>query len=467
MKEKKRRFEQFILYDYTGIEIHLNKMAEKGWKLQKISPFYWEYGKIEPQNLTYAVTYFSEASEFNPYPTQNQRTFHNYCKNAGWNLVTEWAQMQIFITDQKDTIPIETEESVKLSAIHRAMKKNFIPSNIILLLLAVAQIIFSLHMIMNNPISNLTNNTTVCNIAMFIILFIQTLTNLFCYAVWYSRSKKAIGIGEPCTSINHGYRYISLFTTLLILIIVSLSMFSLSAKLFGWVSLWIFLNIGVLIPLVNKIKKTLKRAQASKRVNLSITIFSCVLLSIIFTIIMTMGLIKGLNAGWIANKPDATYTTTNSYGYTHTWDIYHDELPLTIEDLQNVNYDHYSYKWTEDKSLLLSLSVGDQSSFPDDQNPPNINYEIVQVKIPILFDLCLKDYLDKYNYDFPMPEEERRQFKEIDAPLWQADAVYQLFNHEREDDEYIICWSNRILYINFPTIPTADQISIAVEKLGK
>ena len=129
MKTIKRRFEQFLFYDYTGIEAHLEKMAMKGWQIHKITPFYWEYYRIEPQMLTFTVTYFSDASEFNPYPTENQQTFHEYCKAAGWQLVAEHAQMQIFCSEQANPTPIETEESVKLKAIHRAMKKNFMPSN--------------------------------------------------------------------------------------------------------------------------------------------------------------------------------------------------------------------------------------------------------------------------------------------------------------------------------------------------
>ena len=105
MMRKKRRLEQFIFYDYNGIADHLEKMAAKGWRLSKISGNVWTYEAIEPTESTelkYTVTYFSEASEFNPYPTENQQVFLDYCEEAGWKLAAEWAQMQILYSDRKD-----------------------------------------------------------------------------------------------------------------------------------------------------------------------------------------------------------------------------------------------------------------------------------------------------------------------------------------------------------------------------
>ena len=49
MKELKRRLETFSFYDHTGIEKHLEDMAEKGWLLSKTNRFFWVY---LAQNIT-------------------------------------------------------------------------------------------------------------------------------------------------------------------------------------------------------------------------------------------------------------------------------------------------------------------------------------------------------------------------------------------------------------------------------
>ena len=56
MAEYKRRIELFSLYDHTNIEKHLEKMAAKGWFLEKIltnGP--WIYRRDEPKKVHYAV----------------------------------------------------------------------------------------------------------------------------------------------------------------------------------------------------------------------------------------------------------------------------------------------------------------------------------------------------------------------------------------------------------------------------
>ncbi|MEA4925964.1 MAG: DUF2812 domain-containing protein [Syntrophomonadaceae bacterium] len=467
MKITKRRFEQFLFYDYTGIETHLTKMAAKGWQLHKITRLYWEYRKTEPQKLTYTVTYFSEASEFNPYPTENQQTFHEYCKDAGWNLVTEWAQMQVFCTERENPIPIETDESVKLKAIHRAMKKNFLPSSMVLLLISLLQMILQFHAIIDNPVYLLSNGTALFTATVLNILAVYILVNLIGYVVWYRKSGKAVNMGEVCIRSSGGYKKISYFLLFLGGIVIALAAFSVLSQRFGWMVILGITNIAVLITLVLAIKNTLKRVKASRRVNLTITMASCVILSFVLTGAMVWGIVRGANAGWFGNGPDETYTTTQPNGNTHTWDIYHDPLPLKVEDIQDVDYDHYSHEWTARESLLLAQFVARQNSFPDGQNAPKLSYEIVQVKLPALFDLCLNDYLNQYSYERDFPEEDKRYFRKTDDPAWEADAVYQLYRQDEAMDKYILCWDNRIVYINFDGIPTIEQIAVAVEKLSK
>lgn len=466
MKKVKRRLEQFVYYDYKGLERHLERMALKGWRLHKITRFCWEYRKTEPRKLTFNVTYFSEASEFNPYPTENQHTFYEYCKGAGWDLVAEWAQMQIFCTQQQNPTPIETDESVKLKAIHRAMKKNFLPSCVLLLILSLFQIYLQFHTITDNPVSLLSNSTLFFAAAIWMILAVQMLASLIGYAVWYCRSKRAVGIGGACAKCSAACKKASYFLWLLTAVAIVLTVLSISSQRLIWAGILGIANMTLLIALVLAIKNALKRAEASRKVNLTVTIASCVILSIILTGVMTRCIVGGINAGWAGNhKPAETYTAALPDGSTHTWDIYRDPLPLKVEDLQKVDYEHYSYKWTARESFLLSWYIARQDSFPDGQIAPELRYSIVDVKWPALFDLCLHDYLDMYGWEGS--KEDKRYFRQTDDPAWQADAVYQRYRQDDAEDEYILCWDNRIVCISFDGIPTTRQIAVAAEKLSK
>lgn len=51
MKNKIRRLETFSFFNHTGIREHLEKMAQKGWMIEKLENFGWVYRCIEPKNM--------------------------------------------------------------------------------------------------------------------------------------------------------------------------------------------------------------------------------------------------------------------------------------------------------------------------------------------------------------------------------------------------------------------------------
>ena len=109
MKDIKRRVELYSLWDHTGLEAHLARMAEKGWLIEKISNFFWIYRRIEPKKITFCVTYYPKATVFTPEPSEDQETFYEFCQYAGWELAASCAQLQIFRNERENPTPIETD----------------------------------------------------------------------------------------------------------------------------------------------------------------------------------------------------------------------------------------------------------------------------------------------------------------------------------------------------------------------
>lgn len=66
MKRTKHRIEPLSFFDHIGISSHLEKMAAKGWMIERITNIGWVYRRIEPKNIHFAVLYFPKASEFAP-----------------------------------------------------------------------------------------------------------------------------------------------------------------------------------------------------------------------------------------------------------------------------------------------------------------------------------------------------------------------------------------------------------------
>jgi hypothetical protein len=114
---------------------------------------------------------------------------------------------------------------------------------------------------------------------------------------------------------------------------------------------------------------------------------------------MVWGIVRGANAGWFESRQPIESTITLPDGAAFTWEVYHDPLPLRVEDLLDVDYDDYSYEWTARESFFLAQYIARQRSFPfrDGHIAPELGYSIVDVKVPALFGLCLDDYLNQYN----------------------------------------------------------------------
>ena len=127
MKDTKRRLMTFTFYDRSGIEKDLEKQAAKGWLLEKCAASGWVYRRIEPAKIHFSVVYFPAASMFDPYPSEKQVRFQEFCEHTGWELIASNAQMQIFCNRRDNPIPIETEPEIEVRNIHWSVKKTLLP----------------------------------------------------------------------------------------------------------------------------------------------------------------------------------------------------------------------------------------------------------------------------------------------------------------------------------------------------
>ena len=72
MRNTKREFCSYLIFDYRGVEAHLSQMAARGWRLEKIGPWFWTYRRAEPAQVAYAVTYLPSVSQFSPEPSADR-----------------------------------------------------------------------------------------------------------------------------------------------------------------------------------------------------------------------------------------------------------------------------------------------------------------------------------------------------------------------------------------------------------
>ena len=433
--------EQFLYYDGEGIARHLEKMAARGWRLEKIGALTWRYGRAEPAGVHYAVTYFPEASEYNPYPTDSQEEFYDYCREAGWDLVTEWDQMQIFSTERVHPIPIETDEAARVRVIHKVMLRRFLPANLLLFVLLVIQLGIFITGILQDPAANLSNPAALLITLALALTGLSVFLTLSGYLVWYLRARKTAETGERLADTKQRFRTLTVAVAALGLLAVLLAVLSIAGTLASpWYVLLLTGEIVVFIALVAGVREYMRRRGVERKQNRNITLAVAAALSLLM-----INVIPGAVIGPRAAELHIVDRTV---------------LPLALEDL-GIPEEGLVSTWESRSSPLVAFRAGEQSG-PYDSGLPWLRYEVSDVKLPMLFDLCLDGYLDRYDNEYGRLT--GGHFRPLNDPAWDAE-VWQVWDDEGPWPYYLACKDGRIVWLMTDDFLTPEQTKTASEKL--
>lgn len=193
MKNTKRCFVLFSYYDRCGIEAYLEKQAEKGWMLDKITNFGWVFRRVEPKKIHFSVVYFAKAPVHDTAPTEELLTFYDFCEHAGWKLAAFAATMQIFFNEADEPTPIETDPVLEVAAIHASAKKHWLPIYFILCAASLLTFLLALPLLIDDPIATLsiTHNGIIPRVISCILMTIFAAVEIVGYYAWYRKAKEA------------------------------------------------------------------------------------------------------------------------------------------------------------------------------------------------------------------------------------------------------------------------------------
>lgn len=464
MRDTKRRIETFSFYDHTGIEAHLEKMAAKGWLLERMTGFGWVYRRREPGRLTFTVTYYPRASEFDPEPSEQQKTFYDFCKHSGWEIAASSAQMQVFYNERENPVPIETDAALEVENIHRSARRGYLPSYFVLLVLALFQGFLIVQRLRQDAIGLLVEPSNLFSAFCWIVLGVLCLAELTGYFRWHRRALRAAEQGMFMETWGHGRITIALSVSVLVATVYWL--FSLKEDYERMIGLFCLFCMLMLIFLVNGFKLLLKKNRVSAGVNRTATLILCIVLSIAMTGGLTALAMVGVRNGFFEKiKKEAPQV----YAYKGvTFSVYHQELPLRVEDLRDSDYGEYSTVWEEKGSLFLTRYEASQRPRMDALEEPALEYTVTKVKVPMLYGWCFRQIFHRYDrYAKEQPEEYREHYVETDASLWGADASYQMYLGDAPGKQYLVCWEGSIVELTADWELTPEQMGLAGEKLRK
>ena len=453
MRKTKRRMETLSFYDRTGVERHLEKMAAKGWMIDRVTGLGWVYRRIEPKKLQFSVTYYPKASDFDPGPTEDQQVYHAFSEHAGWQYVCSWAQMQIFCTDQPDPVPIETDPELELETIHAAMVKGCLVPYGILLAIGLWWSAMLVHDIGNDPIGLFSSVTNLFLGVVWPLLALLCTVEIIAYLCWRARARKAAVRGEfvdtPNTRLFQRIIFMVCSAAFAMQILYNVTT---GSPLLRVVSIVMVLYMIVLTGAVQGVKQLLKRKKVSRGVNRAVTLAVDVVLAFGMMAAIVFGTIRATQNGWLDRNLTA------------------DEPPLTLADLWGDELPEAAYQssWTEDVSPLVAVCDGREwgSANGADVFIPTLDYTVTEVKLPALYDRCRAQRLAEQEDDRSL-EGFRKTCQPCDAAPWGANEAWQMgWQDTGLSDHYLLSYADCIVEIRFSWTLTDAQKALVGEKLG-
>ncbi|MDD3227394.1 MAG: DUF2812 domain-containing protein [Tissierellia bacterium] len=462
MKNTKRLMLMNYNY-YKEIEQKLELYAKKGLVLEKMGPYLWTFKKTEPQNLKYTVTYFAEGSVFNPHPTDNQQTYFDYAKAAGWDFVCEYNQMQIFCSSLENPPEFETDEKEKLENIHKCMKKSFVVSQLLMLVVFALNLFLRLNSLKRNPTDFLSSNIDLATFLMFFCIILYSSYTLINYYMWYNKSKKSVDMGGSIIeNFNKTRRYFDIgYLIFLFSLVGYMFIHLLTNTAFGIIALSV-----VQLPLfalifwgsITLLKRRKISANANKIISISLLIITGVLyLGFIFYSIPRFSFSER------SNKPYTTVDWEVYEGMTREYRLYSDKIPLTCEDLYgHIDFEYYSYEADEEDTPLLHRSHYSQTRPPMKNAPPKLEYSIYKPKFEFVKNIVVSDLTKLEDWS-------DRKLETLDNAIFSTEKAYAFYYEEANEKlfsgEYILVFTDKIIQIDAETSFTDEQIEIIKNKL--
>ena len=425
MKHTKREWMPLYSFlDRKRVTDHLADMAARGWMLDRLGTWSWHYRRTEPKQLRFAVTFFAGAGRFSPAPAAGLDTFQDYCAQAGWHRAASSDQVQVFYSEDPAAVPIDTDPAAELENIRRSIGKPMIRNYLALLLLCLLEVAFQCYQIWTDPVDTLASPTALLAATAYLPLLVLTLASLLLYRRWQWRAEAAVEAGLPLPDLRSA-RGLGILVLMWSGLLIA-GLFASISRSTGMVILTIgmVLFFALVYFLANAARKALQRLRCPPWANLLVIVGICIAMFAGGTTGLFALMIRNAGSGWLEDHPPVeTYTA-----HGMTWSVYADP----------------------------------------DGDLPELRYEIVTVKLPFLYGLCKRDFIQWVERDNDqLPMEYWEEYLTVTAAPWGAEEVFQRYSGAEPVNQFLLCWPDRMAEVKLPWDwrLTADQMAVIGEKL--
>lgn len=216
----------FAPIDSTALEHCLKQQMKKGWVPDRITPNAIRFHRTDPKDAAFAVTYLPYANEYDPKMPFAQEVYIDMCSEEGWELLLIKGSMHVFMHDDPDAVPVETDEELKLRMLERATSPEYIKYQLALTIIPFPLLLLLSFFFISGPASFTAIGILVNVYSALICSFLRGPIEVIWYYIWRSKSRKKVHSGHKChnpmTYLRLAIR-VSLYLPTLSLILLVLS----------------------------------------------------------------------------------------------------------------------------------------------------------------------------------------------------------------------------------------------------
>lgn len=253
--------EDFGYYDRTGMQEYLEQKASEGWRLvKKQFAREWEFRRIEPQKLHYAITYLPQFSNEDSFLlSKDKNEYLELCAASGWQFVCAYKNMVIFINEQENPLPLETDPEAELATIHKSFLKHDLPKSILSFVFFMISFFYMLF-------SDTASESADLVLCFFSFLSFYTAIDFFSYLRWRKKALAAAATGEfRRTGIPDKFLSALLYVFLVLCVAIILMK---SIIMSEWETTIVIAVIAVMVIINEILDKLKKKTEANWKKNL-------------------------------------------------------------------------------------------------------------------------------------------------------------------------------------------------------
>ena len=426
-----RRPNLFSLYDRSGIVRYLKKMAARGWLLCGMRPFDWKFRRIEPQDLDFSVIYDRKGDDYDFRTSDRQNGMIEMGEEAGWSLAASTSTMQIFWTDDPDTVPMQTDPVSELDSISALMRKTIRNEIIILAILIGLRLLRAGTYLRVILIDMLTDSSFVSGYVALLLLIVAAAAEWIMYFAWRRKAERAAQTG--CFVDTPPTRVITIFLIVLVAAFL-ISQIAPFLKDYPKVTLAILIptaaTLGAMSAAMALAVRILKNKGFSPTKNRLITAGAGFVAGVVLIYVFVS--ISGTLA--LPTEPED----------------YSVNLPveISIDGIPGAPADSYKTTQKHKATFIAESHIVEQDAQGESSGAPYMHYRITEIKTGLFRDSIIMKAMNQFSSGRSVTE---------NASLWGADRALQATVYSGMRSNYMLVYGNYILDIDFSWKPTAEQ----------